>query len=356
MMGGPPPVANRRRRGLAGWLVAGGLVLGPAPVVGLGCGNDGRVIPTEYLPPSETLTDEELIARCAEAAPDAAGEGCPEGCVAVGLFDGDTLEQESPWVSDRCWRPGSDAFRGQVCAPTRGVEVPQRAMLIDPSHPEWVAYTHGCGEDLMLPAAFTGLTWLPVGWSACSGAPGEPSKCRCATNVATGSPHVEELFLEMMACTGVDLSCGFGRGGKGPPLPSYEEETRCLFEALRDRQSLVFATYSPLNWERYLLVPGDGSDVAYEWRYTGEEPILDHGDDITAWPSEHACSPPGYGDPDFAAPRMIIRCRLRSPEAYQACLDVADVGDWKDFDCEPIVDCELVENPWDAVAELCGGS
>ena len=91
----------------------------------------------------------------------------------------------------------------------------------------------------------------------------------------------------------------------------------------------------------------EGTAAAREWLggdYGGtlKEAIVDavmegfpdvwDGDDITAWPNEHACSPPGYGDPEFAAPRMIIRCRLRSPEAYQACLDVADVGGWKDGD------------------------
>ena len=352
MMGGPPVVANRRRRGLAGWLVAGGLVLGPAPVVGLGCGNDGRVIPTEYLPPSETLTDEELIARCAEAAPDEAGEGCPEGCAPVGLFDPLTLACYSS--------PSESRLRGQVCAPTRGDPVPPNTILLAPGSVESVAYTHGCGADRDYPDSLTALTWLPAGWSACSGVAGEPSVCRCASDVETGEPLSKKLFFEAAACAGLDanaldpnaLDCGFEEYDVFDGFDmEYLENGVCAREALRDRVPLRYATFEVFKGENFMFLPPGGGDLIYTWKHWGADPMLPWDGPTIFSNDTDACYPENYGN-NFP----IRRCQLKSAEYFQDCLDAADPY-WPDLkNCTPpsTIDCVDVQFPWELCEEVAG--
>ncbi len=174
---------------------------------------------------------------------------------------------------------------------------------------------HTPGQSARLPA-------VPVGWTECSGAPGEPERCDCWCG-GDVCPR-EEGFLTLEAC-GVSSPCGEVVDQEyGEAFGAY---TQCVFEALRDRTPGRFALNlsDALFYDR-TIVYADGS---------GQVQVLDRGLPDTCssltldtWGPARSCTlqPPQFFDDCLAASPLAqsTSCSF-SRTWFTDCQDVAPV-------------------------------
>lgn len=214
------------------------------------------------------------------------------GCEAL---DDDACEQADDCMLATLFRPDTDAACGVTAnlglfsdnCVERGEPITGRSTFFREIDGDLRYLVHGQG-CFSLPAT-------PVGWTECTGAPGEPEPCACLC--ADDDCPWQQDALTLDAC-GMEQPCGERvQHDLGEPLDDY---MTCVMESLRDRTPGYYDLHVEGNWwGEFTRIYASGDDqVQMLFRLESDQ-----------------CMHPLYG-----TWKSNELCTLEAPEFFDACL------------------------------------